>query len=99
MAKIYITEHERPSVVFGNLMPVAKMPPLATMTAPIGVGSTQSSGFGTSTYMVCIHADTICSIEFGSNPTATTSSRRVASNATEYFEVVPGQKVAVIVNT
>jgi hypothetical protein len=80
-------------------MPVAKMPPLATMTAPIAGSTTQSSGFGLSTFMVCIHADTICSVEFGANPTATTSSRRIASNATEYFEVVPGQKVAVISNT
>lgn len=99
MAKIYITEHDRPSVSYGNLMPVVKMPPIATMTAPIAGTTTQSSGFGTTTFMICIHADTICSVEFGSNPTATTSSRRIASNATEYFEVTPGHKVAVISNT
>lgn len=99
MAKIYVTEHEKMTLSFGNLLPVVKMPPLASMTAPIGVSSTQTSGFGSSTYIVCVHADTICSVAFGTNPTATTSDRRIASNATEYFEVVPGQKIAVIVNT
>lgn len=99
MAVVYITEHERPTLSFGNLMPVAKMPPLASQTVAIGGGSTQSSAFGSTTFMIGVHTDAICSVAFGTNPTATSSTRRLAANTTEYFEVVPGHKIAVITNT
>lgn len=99
MAVVFISEHERPTLSFGNLMPVAKMPPLVSQTVAITAGSVQSSAFGASTYMVGVHTDAICSIAFGTNPTATTSTRRLAAGATEYFEVVPGHKIAVITNT
>ncbi len=99
MAKVYITEHTKPSVFQGGLLPVAKMAPLTTQTVAIGGASTQSSAFNAKTFMVAVHTDAICSIEFGSNPTATSNSRRMAANTTEYFEVTPGDKVAVITNT
>lgn len=99
MAVVYITEHDKPTVYYGQLLPVAKMPPLASQTVSIGGGSTQSSAFGASTKMIAVHTDAICSVEFGSNPTATSSSFRLAANTTQYFEVTPGQKVAVITNT
>lgn len=99
MAKVYITEHTVPSLSYGNTLPVAYMPPLATQTVAIGGSTTQSSAFNAKTVMVAVHTDAICSIEFGSNPTATANSRRMAANTTEYFEVSPGHKVAVITNT
>lgn len=101
MAFIYITEHYAPSLRSndGQVAPVAKMPPNATQKVANAGASTQSSAFGDHTVMVGIHSDSICSIEFGANPTATTSSRRLAANSTEYFEVTPGHKVAAILNT
>lgn len=99
MAKVYVTEHYKPRLYAGNLMPVAKMPPIATQNVNITAGSVQSSAFNTLTEMVGVHTDAICSVEFGTNPTATANSRRLAAGATEYFEVNPGDKIAVITNT
>ena len=99
MAKIYVTEHPKPSGFQNGLMPVALFPPLATQTVSIGGASAQSAAFGTSTRMIGVHTDAICSVEIGTNPTATTSSKRMAANTTEYMEVYPGQIIAVISNT
>lgn len=73
-------------------------PAAADQIVSISGSSTQSTVFGQNTTMVRIHTDAICSIVFGSNPTATSSSARLAANQTEYFHVVPGHKVAVITN-
>jgi hypothetical protein len=99
VAKIYVTEHTYPRVSQGAMVPVVSMPPLTTQTVAIGAGSVQSSAFNAKTEMVAVHTDAICSIEFGSNPTATATSRRMAANTTEYFKVATGDKIAVITNT
>lgn len=99
MAKVYITEHLYPGVSLGNLLPVVQMPPVASQTVAIGGSSVQSAAFNDSTKMICVHTDAICSVEFGASPTATTNSRRLAANSTEYFQVTYGQKIAVITNT
>lgn len=99
MAFIYITEHPEIRPRNGGLAPVAEMPPIATQKVANDGATTQSSAFNAATRIVCIHSDSICSVEFGSNPTATTSSRRLAANSTEYFRVTPAHKVAAIANT
>lgn len=103
MAKIYIMEHTQPSAYQGGLLPVVRMPPLATQTVAIGGSTTASAAFNAKTKMVAIHTDAICSIEFSATPgaatAATTSSKRMAANTTEYFEVAPGDKVSCITNT
>ena len=58
-----------------------------------------SAAFNATTRLVRLHTDAICSIKFGSNPTAATTNARLALGSTEYFVVVPGQKVSVISNT
>lgn len=80
-------------------IPVAPMPPLAEQTVAIGGASTQSSAFSSSTKVVRVHADAICSIAIGSNPTATATKLRMDAGQTEYFGVTPGDKIAVISNT
>lgn len=99
MAKVYITEHPKPTSYQGGLLPVALFPPLTTQTVAIGGGSTQSAAFGADSRMIGVHTDAICSVEVGSNPTATSNSKRMAANTTEYFEVTPGHKIAVITNS
>lgn len=99
MAVVYITEHSIPTLIHGGLNPVAKMPALAEQTVAIGGASVQSNAFSSNTRMIGVHTDAICSILIGSNPTATASKRRLAANTTEYFEVTPGDKIAVITNT
>lgn len=99
MSRVYITEHTFPRVFQGGPLPVVEMPPLVTQTVAIGAGSVQSSAFNAKTQMVAVHVAGICSVEFGSNPTATANSRRLAANTTEYFKVNPTDRIAVITNT
>lgn len=102
MAVLYVTE-------FANLgtsnnaqvMQMATVPPLVEQTVAIGGSTTQSSAFGANTTFVRLHTDAICSIAFGTNPSATATTARLAAGTTEYF-VVPQNKafkVAVITNT
>jgi hypothetical protein len=99
MAKIYITEHSYPAYLLGSPLPVLSYPPIASQTVVNTGATTQSAAFNAATKIICIHTDSICSIEFGLNPTATTASRRLAANSTEFFQVEVGHKVAVILNT
>jgi len=75
-------------------------PPVAEQKITDG-SSTQSAAFSAKTRMVRIHTDSICSIEFGTNPTATTSTARMVAGQTEYHGVTPntGMMVAAITNT
>lgn len=99
MAYIYITEHAMPTVVQGNLAPVLPMPPIATQKVVNTGASAASSAFNARTKVVCVHTDSICSIAFGTAPTAAVTDKRMAANTTEYFEVTPGHKIAAVLNT
>ncbi len=103
MASLYIMEHTKPSTFQGGLMPVVRMPPLATQKLTISGSTAPSAAFNAKTFMVAIHTDAICSIEFGAtagaSTAATSGSKRMAANTTEYFEVRPGDIVNVITNS
>lgn len=98
-ATLYVTEFTGapPGSVYYQ---AAKAPAVANQTVAVGGGSLQSAAFGATTGLVRIHCDIICNVNIGStNPTATTSSMRLAAGQTEYFVVLPGDKVAVIAGT
>ena len=102
MAKVYVTEFaNRGQDGNAQFMQMGLEPQTANQTVAIGAGSVQSSSFNSLTTFVRVHTDAICSIEFGTNPTATADTRRLAANQTEFFSVPKGQafKVAVITNT
>lgn len=99
MATLYISEFVDAGRFAGNNVSVAKEPCLVEQTVAIGGTSTQSSAFNSNTQLVRLHTDAICSVKFGTNPTATATTKRLAANQTEYFAVAPGLKVAVITNT
>lgn len=102
MATLYIAEIVDVALSrHGSPPELAQVPPVAEQTVAIGGSSTQSSAFGSTTRVVRVHVDSICSIAFGTNPTATTSTMRMAAGQTEYFAVPVGQsyKIAVIQNT
>lgn len=99
MAVLYVTEFDELGKGEPGLAQIAKQPPIAEQTVAVGGASTPSATFNASTRFVRLHTDVICSFEFGSTPTATTSDARMAADNTEYFGVLPGQKVAVISNT
>ena len=76
-------------------------PAVANQVLAIGAGSVQSATLNAGTTLVRIHADSTCSVEISTNPTATATTRRIAANMTQY-EAVPansGFRVAVIANT
>lgn len=93
MGKLYVTEFIDTDA--GSPVAVSH-----TDQTPVTYGaSTQSAAFGSNTKLIRVHTDSICSIAFGANPTATTNNMRLAAGQTEYFAVQPGQKVAAITNT
>jgi hypothetical protein len=97
MSKLYITEYQEMASHYAQ----APQEPCIVDQTPvvIGAGSLKSAAFNAKTHVVRIHADAICSIAFGEDPTATTDSQRFAAGQTEFRVVGPGQKVAVIGNT
>ena len=99
MATLYISEYNDINVRQGVLTPVVVEPALADQTKAIAGTSAQSNAFGANTRIVRLHTDAVCSVLFGANPTALTTSKRLAADQTEYFRVNPGDKVAVIANT
>lgn len=102
MAKVYITEYQGTLVLIGNNAGVAMGPQIVEQSPITTSGSNQqSAAFNAATSLVRIHTDGIMSFSFGTNPTASTSTARMAANQTEYFGVQPGSamKIAVITNT
>ena len=77
------------------------MPPVAEQTVAIGGSSTQSAVLNAQTGLIRLISDVVCSVSVGTNPTASTTTMRLAANAAEYFTVRKNQslKVAVIQNT
>jgi hypothetical protein len=99
MAFIYISEYSDEGMdAKGRIMPCAKEPAIANQRVAVGLSSTQSAALNANTTLVRINTDVDCCVLFGLNPTATTSSRRMAGNQTEYFAVQQnsGLKIAVI---
>lgn len=101
MATLYISEYEAMPAASGNLVQAPMESSLAEQAVAIGGTSTQSSAFHARTQFVRVHTDVICSIKFGTNPTAVATEKRMAAGSTEFFGVPKGAsfKVAVITNT
>lgn len=102
MATLYITEFvSQGTDPNGKMQSSAQQPALAEQTITIAAGSAQSSTFNPQTTLVRLHSDVICSVEFGTSPTATAAKARMAANQTEYFTIPQSSnmKVAVITNT
>lgn len=100
MATLYVTEFNDIGIINGHISyPIQA--PTAEQTVAIGGSSTASSAFNARTAVVGLHTDAICSVSFGTAPTATATKARLAANETRYFGVPLGQayKVAVITNS
>ena len=76
-----------------------KEPAINNQTVTFSASVACASAFMSQTRLVRIHTDTICHITFAASPTATTSHRRLPADATEYFAVESGMKVAAILGT
>lgn len=99
MATLYITEYERGgSGDFGGGIQAPLEPALVDQTVNIDVTSTQSSTLNSETRLIGVSTDTTCHIDIGTNPTATTSKRRLPADVTAYYAIPNATefKVAVI---
>lgn len=104
MALLDISQYDRmPVDGLGHSIPTGLEPQTAQVQVAIGAGSVQSAVFDQGTQFVRLHTDVACRIEFGVNPTAAATSKRMAANATEYFGVKKASsgpmRVAVIATT
>lgn len=103
MAVLYVTEFANIGSTTPNAqpMPITSQPNIAEQTVAIGGSSTASSAFNANTRLVRLHTDAICSVKFGTAPTATATTMRMAAGESLYFTVPANQlyKVAVITNT
>lgn len=69
---------------------------LVEQTALTATGSTaQSAAFGASTDLICVNSDEQIYAAVGVNPTAATTSYRIAAGGEAWFAVKPGEKVAI----
>ena len=98
MAVLFITEFANTTAVEGGDAQVAKWPALAHQTVAIGVTSAQSNPFHEDTRLIRVGTDAVCSIDIGTDPTATATECRMAADTVEYHGVTGGHKLAVITN-
>lgn len=102
MASLYISEFRLEGAdAIGSSAQVVKAPATTTQKVTITGASAQSATLDASTTLVRVQSDAICSILFGTNPTATASDMRLAADQAEYFSVPEnsGLKIAVISNS
>lgn len=102
MAVLYVSEFSALYQSANGQGAMAVQPSLRDQTIAIGSGSTTPTyPFLPATRFVRLHADAICSVAFGTSPTASATNARMAANQTEYFAVAANtnQTVAVITNT
>jgi hypothetical protein len=95
---LYVTEFPGPPAISVYYQAV-NTPAVANQAVTITGASAQSAVFAATTKIIRVHTDTACHVVIGgTNPTATVTSMRLSENATEYFVVTPGQRLAVIVS-
>lgn len=95
----YVTEYATAGHMAGSTVPVAVGRPITNNNITIGAGSVQSNAFNTNTRLIRVHNDATqpVFVKIGLNPTAVTATDgRMAANQTEYYQVNPGDKIAVI---
>lgn len=100
MPIVDITSYDKlPHDQQNRLVSAGLEPSLGNQQVAITAGSVQSAALGDITRFVRIHTDGAIRIAFGSNPTASATSQRMAANSTEFFGVQPGTKIAIIQTT
>lgn len=98
MATLYITEYPGIREQGGGVQ-AAMVPALQKQTVAIsGTAASPSKAFHPDTRVVRLHTDAICSVAFGTSPTATATDPRMAADQTEYF-ALPGNGLTVSVIT
>jgi hypothetical protein len=71
----------------------AKVTAQSAMTA--SGTSAASSAFNAATGLVCVQSDEAIKVAFGSAPTATDNDYKIQAGGEQFFDVLPGWKVAI----
>lgn len=100
MAKVYISEFNAPQDTPAHSTQVA-FDSDATIDQVVDFsGGVQSSvAFSSTTALIRVHVDAVCSFKVGKAPVATTANKRIAADQTEYLCVKAGDKLSAIANT
>lgn len=94
MANLNIVEVSGLARGSGQGPQIIQLPPVATQNRSLTGTSQQSSAFNTATKIVRLKSDVDCYVEFGTSPTAATTSLHLTAGAVEYFGVKPGDVLA-----
>jgi hypothetical protein len=97
MSLCYICEYSQSSAVSIGL-PVGQEPGLDQEPVSISALAALSAQFASTTKLIRVSVDAICSIAIGPSPIATSGNKRMAANQTEYFFVHPGHYLSVVEN-
>lgn len=98
MANAYVSEYAYLGGTATGRAPMAQEPALAEQKVAFTGTAAASAAFNAATRYIRIHVDAAASFVVGANPTATTSSKRIAADGIEYFAVNPGDKISFITN-
>lgn len=96
---LYISEYSSPGTTRGLVVEVAQETSKDSVTADFTSAAVQSNAFAAGTNIVRLWCNVQCSVAFGTNPTATASSKPMAALTPEYFAVPAGQSFKVSVHT
>jgi hypothetical protein len=106
MAFLNVTEYAEIAIgPAGRVGQMPMQPPLASYGVANAGATTQGQVFNAKTRFVRLHADTVCCIEIGTNPTAVAigagMTTRMAAGQTEYHAVPLGGsfRVAAVLST
>lgn len=99
-SKLFIVEHkDTPRSDSGHVMQIAGDYGVNQTPLDFSGGVQTSSAFKATTRYVWLSTTASCSIEFGTNPTATINSRFIGASFCGYFPAFGGDKVSVIANS
>ncbi len=96
MAKLYIREYANVAAVGHSSGPAfvagqaPQEPCIARQTVDFTSGQAASNPFNAKTTFIRVHTDSICLMDVGSSPNATSNGDRMVANQTEYFGVATG---------
>jgi hypothetical protein len=100
MATLYVTEFKGLGGGRNDDVQAVAGPPTAEQVVAIAGAAAASAAFNDATTIVRLQPDAVCSVKIGGTaPVALVTSARMVAGQTEYFRVVPGDKVSVISNT
>lgn len=94
-SKAYVTEYGG----VANGLSVGQGPAINTQVIDFSGGAAATTAFTENTRFVRVYVDSYCSVAEGTSPVATTSSKQMAADSSEYWGVRPGDKLSFIINS